>query len=56
MIFRWPGVGSLIMEAINGRDYPVVQGTVIVIATMQILVNLVTDISYCLIDSRITLD
>lgn len=56
IIFRWPGVGSLIMDSINGRDYPTVQGAVLILATLQILVNLVTDISYCIIDKRIELE
>ena len=55
-IFRWPGVGSLIMSSISARDYPVIQGAVLILATIQVLVNLVTDISYCLIDKRIELE
>ena len=56
VIFRWPGVGSLIMDSISGRDYPTVQGAVLILATLQILVNLATDISYCIIDHRISLE
>jgi peptide/nickel transport system permease protein len=56
VIFRWPGVGSLIMDSLKVRDYPVVQGAVLILATLQILVNLVTDLSYSLIDKRIQLD
>ena len=55
-IFRWPGVGSLIMNSIKARDFPVVQGAVLILATIQVLVNLVTDLSYCLIDHRIQLE
>lgn len=55
-IFRWPGVGSLIISSINGHDYPVVQGVVLVLATIQIIINLLTDISYCVIDRRIELE
>ncbi|MCJ7855072.1 ABC transporter permease [Lachnospiraceae bacterium NSJ-143] len=56
VIFRWPGVGSLIMDSIGGCDYPTVQGAVLILATLQILVNLATDISYCIIDKRIELE
>ncbi len=55
-IFRWPGVGSLIMGSINTQDFPAIQGTVLILATLQVLVNLVTDISYCMIDHRIELE
>ncbi len=55
-IFRWPGIGSLIMDSISKRDYPVVQGAVLILATLQVLVNLVTDLSYCIIDKRIELE
>lgn len=55
-IFRWPGVGSLIIDSINGRDYPTVQGVVLILATIQVLINLLTDISYCIIDKRIELE
>ncbi len=55
-IFRWPGVGSLIIDSIGGRDYPTVQGVVLIMATIQILINLLTDISYCIIDKRIELE
>ena len=55
-IFRWPGVGSLIMNSIKARDFPVVQGAVLILATIQVLINLLTDLSYCLIDHRIELE
>jgi peptide/nickel transport system permease protein len=53
-IFSWPGIGRLTVQAIQTRDYPLVQGCVLVIATSYILVNFVTDIVYRLIDPRIT--
>jgi len=56
MIFRWPGVGSLIMNSIKARDFPVVQGAVLILATIQVIINLLTDLSYCLIDHRIELE
>ncbi len=52
-IFDWPGLGSLLLEAIRSRDYPVVQGCVVTIATSYVLVNLVTDLVYGWVDPRI---
>ncbi len=52
-IFDWPGIGSLLLEAIYGRDYPVVQGCVLFIATTYVLINLFTDVLYGWVDPRI---
>jgi peptide/nickel transport system permease protein len=52
-VFSWPGVGRMIIDAINQRDYPVVQGGVIMLALLMVIVNFVVDISYSLIDPRI---
>ncbi len=52
-VFSWPGVGRFLVEAIGYRDYPVVQGTVLVVATGFILVNLVVDLVYAFLDPRI---
>lgn len=52
-IFDWPGIGSLLLEGIFQRDYPIVQGSVLFIATTYVLVNLATDILYGWIDPRI---
>ncbi|MEW6441042.1 MAG: nickel ABC transporter permease [bacterium] len=52
-IFSWPGIGSLTVQAIQARDYPVVQGCVLVIALSYVLVNLMTDLAYALVDPRI---
>ncbi|MEQ9672116.1 ABC transporter permease [Coleofasciculus sp. G2-EDA-02] len=52
-IFSWPGIGSWIYEGILARDYPIVQGGVVVISIIFVLVNLVVDISYALVDPRI---
>ncbi len=52
-IFAWPGIGRLTIMAINSRDYPTVQGCVLVIACSYVLVNLITDIAYALLDPRI---
>ncbi|HEY2775725.1 MAG TPA: ABC transporter permease [Candidatus Binatia bacterium] len=51
-IFAWPGLGRLVVEAIQARDYPVVQGAVLAIATATVLVNLATDIVHIVVDPR----
>jgi peptide/nickel transport system permease protein len=53
-VFAWPGLGSLALNAISQRDYPVLQGTVAVLALVVVVVNLVIDLSYGLIDPRIS--
>jgi peptide/nickel transport system permease protein len=52
-IFDWPGLGTLLLEAIYGRDYPLVQGCILVIALTYVGVNLLTDLAYGWIDPRI---
>lgn len=52
-IFAWPGLGSWIYEGIFTRDYPVVQGGVVFIAVAFVLINLIVDISYALVDPRV---
>lgn len=52
-IFSWPGVGKLIVDAILTRDYFIVQGFVLVSATAFVLINLLVDLSYAVIDPRI---
>ncbi|WP_447970968.1 nickel ABC transporter permease [Nitrospira sp. M1] len=54
-IFSWPGIGSLMIEAIQQRDYPIVQATMLLISLMYIGINLVTDILYAWADPRIRL-
>jgi peptide/nickel transport system permease protein len=53
-IFSWPGIGRLTVQAIQTRDYPLVQGCVLVIATSYVLINFVTDLLYKLVDPRVT--
>lgn len=53
-IFQWPGVGKLVMDAITARDYPVIQGFVIYIAVIYVVINLLTDIAYRILDPRVT--
>lgn len=52
-VFEWPGLGSLMLNAIEGRDYPVVQGCILVIAAAYVFVNLFTDLVYAWLDPRI---
>jgi peptide/nickel transport system permease protein len=52
-IFSWPGIGRLTIQAINSRDYPLVQGCILMIACTYVVVNLLTDLAYGLLDPRI---
>jgi len=53
-IFSWPGIGRLTVQAIQTRDYPLVQGCVLVIAVSYVLVNFLTDMLYKLVDPRVS--
>ena len=55
-VFSWPGIGRLTVQAIQTRDYPLVQGCVLVIAVSYLLVNFLTDIVYRIVDPRIRYD
>jgi peptide/nickel transport system permease protein len=55
-VFSWPGVGRLLIDGIYQRDYPIVQGAVLLIALTYVFVNLVVDIVYKWLDPRIKLD
>lgn len=52
-IFSWPGIGRYVFEAINYRDYPVIQSSILVIAFIFVMINLIVDIIYSYIDPRI---
>jgi peptide/nickel transport system permease protein len=52
-VFAWPGVGRLMAEAVIGRDFPVIQGAVLLVAVVVLLVNLLVDITYAYVDPRI---
>lgn len=52
-IFSWPGMGTMIVNAINNRDYQLIQGTVLLIAVVFVLVNLIVDIVYVIINPRV---
>lgn len=53
VIFAWPGLGRLTYDAVQARDYPVLQGAVLVFATIFLLVNLLVDLLYAALDPRI---
>jgi len=55
-IFSWPGIGLWIYESIQARDYPIVQGATLFIATIFVTVNLITDLLYATVDPRIRYD
>jgi len=52
-IFAWPGIGRLTVQAIQARDYPLLQGCILMIALSYVVVNLLTDVVYSLVDPRI---
>jgi peptide/nickel transport system permease protein len=54
-IFAWPGVGKFVLDSIFDRDYPVIQGFVVFMGTVFLLINLVVDLSYGLLDPRVRL-
>lgn len=54
-IFSWPGLGSLLIDSINRRDYPVVQGCILLIAFIYVAVNTLTDLVYRFVDPRVRL-
>jgi peptide/nickel transport system permease protein len=55
-IFAWPGIGRLAVNAISRRDYPVVMGTVLMFSVIFVLVNLLVDVIYTIVDPRISYD
>lgn len=55
-VFTWPGIGRLLVQSILARDYPVVQGAVLMIALSFIIINILVDLVYAMIDPRIRFD
>lgn len=53
VVFAWPGLGRLVFEAVAARDYPLIQGAVLLVAVMFIAVNLIVDVLYAIADPRI---
>jgi ABC-type dipeptide/oligopeptide/nickel transport system permease component len=54
-IFSWPGIGRWVFEAIQARDYPIVQGVTLFVAALFVLINFLVDVSYAVLDPRIRL-
>jgi peptide/nickel transport system permease protein len=52
-VFSLPGIGSLIVESVLKRDYPVIQGVMLVVATLYVILNFLTDVAYAMLDPRI---
>ena len=55
VVFSYPGIGRLLIYSILRRDYPVVQGAILVIALLYLIVNFITDILYAYVDPRVRL-
>jgi peptide/nickel transport system permease protein len=55
-IFSWPGMGRLFYRAVERRDYPILMGTILIIAVMIVIANLVADVVYAYLDPRIRYD
>jgi peptide/nickel transport system permease protein len=54
-VFGLPGVGNLVVSAVLRRDYPVIQGTLLVVAAIYVLINFIVDMLYILVDPRVRL-
>ena len=52
-VFNWPGLGQTMLNAIMQRDYPVIQGGTLLIAFTFVVVNVLVDLSYALVDPRV---
>ncbi len=52
-VFGLPGVGNLVVSAVLRRDYPVIQGALLVIAVIYVVINFLTDLLYMLVDPRV---
>ena len=55
-VFAWPGLGRLLYDSISARDYPMIQGTILIFGLLYILVNLAVDLIYAFVDPRIRYD
>lgn len=55
VVFAWPGLGRLVFNAVAARDYPLIQGAVLLIAVLFLLINLLVDVLYAVVDPRIRL-
>jgi ABC-type dipeptide/oligopeptide/nickel transport system permease component len=55
-VFSWPGVGRYVIDAINGRDYPVIQAFALLMAVAYVLINVLIDLVYRFLDPRVRLE
>ena len=55
-VFSWPGIGRLMFESVQKRDYPVLQGTFLILAVSVIVANLIADLLYAVLDPRVKPD
>jgi peptide/nickel transport system permease protein len=55
-IYSWPGMGRLFVDGVEARDYPLIMGLILVLAIVILLVNLLTDIAYAMVDPRVRYD
>ena len=53
IVFNWPGIGTLTVEALDARDYPLLQGIFLLLAVSVVLANLIADLVYGLLDPRV---
>ena len=53
IIYNWPGMGSMAVKAISYRDYPLIQAYVLLIALIYLIINMLVDLSYKYLDSRV---
>jgi peptide/nickel transport system permease protein len=55
-VFSWPGLGGAVFEALNRRDYPVLQGVFLLIAICVVIANLIADLTYSYLDPRVRVE
>lgn len=55
-IYSWPGMGRLFVESVEGRDYPLIMGLILILAVIILIVNLLVDILYAVVDPRVRYD
>lgn len=55
-IYSWPGMGRLFVDAVDARDYPLIMGLILILAIIILIVNLLTDIAYAMVDPRVRYD
>ena len=56
VVFAWPGMGRLLYDGVLARDYPLIIGIILIVSVAVVLVNLITDVVYAIVDPRIRYD